>query len=186
MKKLFQYGLNHQLLLLSLCQYFAVARLTPASYWHIFVASSFLSVGKYLKFLSIYKNSKIQVGNSSAGIIESASIPIPVVNVGIRQLGREINENVIFCDTNIDSIDNSIKQALSEEFCKKVKEIKNIYGDGKSSFHAYEIIKNTDFQQFLYKTNGSDPSIQRGDNWITGQCKNPFPFYLLTVDSTGI
>lgn len=100
-------------------------------------------------FISIYKNSILQVGNSSAGIIESASIPIPVVNVGLRQVGRLFNDNIVFCDTEIVNIKKAIEKALDMGL---LKNIKNIYGDGKSSKRAYEIMKSKNFNHLLYKT----------------------------------
>jgi len=107
-------------------------------------------------FLSIYKNIIFLIGNSSSGIMESASIPVPVINVGLRQTGRLANDNVIFCNTDIASIDNAIKKAISDEFKKKVSQIKNIYGDGKGSERAYKIIKKiikgNYLQRLLYKT----------------------------------
>jgi UDP-hydrolysing UDP-N-acetyl-D-glucosamine 2-epimerase len=102
-------------------------------------------------FLSIFKKCRIMVGNSSAGIIEAASIPIPVVNVGKRQMGRTANENVIFSDSGFDAINSSIEKALSPEFMETVRNVKNIYGDGKSAQKAYDLIKHTDFRKMLYK-----------------------------------
>lgn len=103
-------------------------------------------------FLSIYKQSILQVGNSSAGIVESASVPLPVVNVGLRQLGRLSSGNVIYCGTGSNEIEKSIKSILTKEFLSKLKNIKNIYGDGKSSEKAYNIIKNFDFSSMILKT----------------------------------
>ncbi|MBF0311601.1 MAG: UDP-N-acetylglucosamine 2-epimerase (hydrolyzing), partial [Magnetococcales bacterium] len=51
-------------------------------------------------FLSIYKNSRFIIGNSSSGVIEAASVPIPAINVGQRQRGRLAGENVVFCGTS--------------------------------------------------------------------------------------
>ena len=106
-------------------------------------------------FLSIYKNGMFLIGNSSSGITEAASIPIPVINVGLRQRGRLCNQNVIFCDTDIVSINNEINKVISDDFRKKISHIKNIYGDGKSSEKAYKIIKkiiNGNYlQKLLYK-----------------------------------
>ena len=102
-------------------------------------------------FLSIFKNSMILTGNSSAGILEAPSIPIPVVNVGMRQRGRIANDNIIFCESDYDSINRAIKKALSSEFLSIVKKVKNIYGDGKSAQRAYELIKKMDFRKMLYK-----------------------------------
>jgi len=95
------------------------------------------------------------IGNSSSGVMEAASIPIPVINVGLRQRERLCNQNVIFCDTDIVSINNAINKAISDEFRKKISYIKNIYGDGKSSEKAYKIIKKiikgNYLQKLLYK-----------------------------------
>lgn len=102
-------------------------------------------------FISMYKNASIQVGNSSAGIIESASIPIPVVNVGLRQLGRVANKNVVFCKSTEEGISNAIEKVLSKSFKKSIENITNIYGDGNSVEKAYNYLKNIDFSKYIYK-----------------------------------
>lgn len=102
-------------------------------------------------FLSIYKKALFIIGNSSSGIVESASIPIPAINVGQRQKGRFCANNVVFCGTGKEEIVSAIKQATSFEFLKSIKNIKNPYGDGKSAEQAYRIIKNLNFCQFTYK-----------------------------------
>jgi len=103
-------------------------------------------------FLSIYKNSIFQIGNSSSGMIESASIPIPVVNVGERQKGRGQSGNAIFCGTEVDQIKKAVERATSNEFFEKIKNIKNIYGDGKSAQRGLKILKDLKFDDMLYKT----------------------------------
>ena len=102
-------------------------------------------------FVNIYRNSLFIIGNSSSGIVESASIPIPAINVGYRQRGRKANENVIFSGINKEEILQSIDVALSEDFRKKIKDIKNIYGDGCSAKRAYDLIKTLDFKKFVFK-----------------------------------
>ena len=47
------------------------------------------------EFISLLKNTKCLVGNSSAGIKECSYLGIPVVNVGSRQQGRLRASNVI-------------------------------------------------------------------------------------------
>ena len=103
-------------------------------------------------FLSLYKNANIQVGNSSAGIVEAASIPVPVVNVGKRQTSRAAGQNVIFSGTSKEEIKTAIDRALSPSFIKSIQGIQNIYGDGKSTQRAFRIIKEVDLSEFLYKT----------------------------------
>ncbi len=102
-------------------------------------------------FLSIYKNSEFIIGNSSSGILESASIPIPAINVGYRQTGRQSNENVLFIEGRVDLIKKAIDKVLSADFKEKIKYIDNIYGNGESSKNAYQIIKNNDFKNLIFK-----------------------------------
>ena len=103
-------------------------------------------------FLSIYKNSIFQIGNSSSGIIESASIPIPVVNVGERQKGRVQNGNVIFCGIEIEQILVATKKVISKPFNNSIKNIENLYGDGNSVQRVMKIFKKLEFYDMLYKT----------------------------------
>ncbi len=102
-------------------------------------------------FLSIFKQSSFIIGNSSAGIYEAASIPIPSINVGSRQKDRMAGSNVIFCDTTIKSISKSIETVTDEAFLKNIKNIKNIYGDGKSAKRAYNLLKSIDFNKLIDK-----------------------------------
>ena len=103
-------------------------------------------------FLSIYKNSIFQIGNSSSGIIESASISIPVVNVGERQKGRVQNGNVIFCGIEIEQILVATKKAISKPFNNSIKNIENLYGDCNSVQRVMKIFKKLEFYDMLYKT----------------------------------
>ncbi len=102
-------------------------------------------------FLSIYKRSRFLIGNSSSGIYEAASVPMPVVNVGLRQVGRRANENVIFCGTEPEDIARAVSQATSDSFLGRVRMIRNLYGDGQSTQRAHEILVSTDFRRWLYK-----------------------------------
>ncbi|CAD7288717.1 UDP-N-acetylglucosamine 2-epimerase [Campylobacter suis] len=104
-------------------------------------------------FVSIYKHSKLIIGNSSSGVLgEAASIGIPTVNVGFRQLGRLSDKSVIFCKSGFDDIKNALELALSDEFLTSIKGQKSMYGDGNAAKRAYEIIKNTDFKSKILKT----------------------------------
>ena len=102
-------------------------------------------------FLSIYKNAEFIIGNSSSGILESASIPIPAINVGFRQKGRRANNNVLFVDKQKSNIKKGIEKIFSKKFQNKYKSAKNTYGDGKSSLKAYKLIKNINFRKLVYK-----------------------------------
>jgi len=103
-------------------------------------------------FLNIYKQSLFIIGNSSSGILEAASIPIPAVNVGLRQISRKSGRNVLFCSGNSTQINKAITKVMQPAFRRRVKRIRNFYGDGKSSGRAYAIIKKYDFKKFVLKT----------------------------------
>lgn len=102
-------------------------------------------------FINIYRNAIFQIGNSSSGVCEAASIPIPVINVGTRQKNRGNTENILFVDKIKEQLNTAIDTAMSEQYRVKLKNVKNIYGDGKSSKRAYKIIKNIDFSKMLLK-----------------------------------
>lgn len=103
-------------------------------------------------FLSLYKHARFIIGNSSSGILEAASIPLPAINVGLRQRGRLAGENVLFCDPDRGAITESISRALQPSFRKSVSRMTNLYGDGYSVEKAYRYIKGTDFASMLFKT----------------------------------
>lgn len=86
------------------------------------------------EYLSLLHHSDVLVGNSSSGMIETPSIGIPVVNIGLRNRGREHGQNILFVDINKKNIIKAINKALfNSDFIKKSKRGKNPYGDGNSS-----------------------------------------------------
>ena len=94
-------------------------------------------------YLEIMMNSKSIIGNSSSGIIESASFKLPAINIGRRQNNRLKGNNVI----NVPKVSEkeilkAIKMIDSKNFLKKISKIKNLYGDGKSSERIVSILKN--------------------------------------------
>jgi UDP-N-acetylglucosamine 2-epimerase (non-hydrolysing)/GDP/UDP-N,N'-diacetylbacillosamine 2-epimerase (hydrolysing) len=103
-------------------------------------------------FVNLYRHAAFQIGNSSCGLVEAASIPIGVVNVGRRMEGKKSSGNVIFVDGQLKNIEKAIGRVTSHSFYEaRVKGIKNIYGDGRSSIRALSILKNLplkDFAQF--------------------------------------
>lgn len=70
------------------------------------------------------------VGNSSSGIIEAASLHLPVVNIGTRQEGRMRSGNVIDVATTQEAIVAGLRQATSPDFRRYVQGVQNVYGSG--------------------------------------------------------
>jgi len=93
------------------------------------------------EYLSLMKIASVMVGNSSSGIIEAPSFGLPVVNIGIRQRGRQRGDNVINVGYNRKKIKMAIENAIRDEkFLEKVKKCKNPYGDGKTSERIVKIL----------------------------------------------
>lgn len=92
------------------------------AYW----VESFGARGYY----SAMRHARCMVGNSSSGIIEAASLGLPVVNIGSRQEGREQSENTINASDNGKEIAAALSRALSDEFQNTAKAAPNIYGAG--------------------------------------------------------
>lgn len=65
-------------------------------------------------FLSLLKNTKVLVGNSSAGVKECSYLGIPVVMTGTRQNKRLRAENVIEVSHNKDEIKNAIVSQIKK------------------------------------------------------------------------
>ena len=80
------------------------------------------------------------VGNSSSGIMEAASFALPVVNVGIRQRGRERARNVLDAEAAAASILDRVGVALSEEFRRSLRGMENPYGDGRAAERIVSVL----------------------------------------------
>ncbi len=106
-------------------------------------AVSFASLGRE-KYFSTLQFVDVVAGNSSSGIIEAPSFGIPTVNVGSRQRGRIKAESVIDADGSFELITAAFKKALTDEFKRHCKSIKNPYGDSNSAGKIVKIIKRTD------------------------------------------
>lgn len=79
----------------------------------------------YLKALA---GADALVGNSSSGIVESASLGTPCLNLGSRQNGRLRNVNVVDCFTfTSQAIGAALQQALALR-----GPFRNFYGDGRT------------------------------------------------------
>ena len=104
-------------------------------------------------YFSMLNYASVMVGNSSSGIIESASFDIPVVNIGDRQRGRIHSFNVIDVDYNQNQIVKTIKKVMNSEFSKKLKGMKNPYGDGTASKKIIDKIIKTPINKKLIMKN---------------------------------
>jgi UDP-hydrolysing UDP-N-acetyl-D-glucosamine 2-epimerase len=92
------------------------------------------------------------IGNSSAGVMETASFKIPFVNIGIRQEGRLRADNVIDVDHSEDQIIEAIQTAVNDKkFREKVNNCVSPYGDGKASEKIVSVLQNIEINENLIK-----------------------------------
>jgi UDP-N-acetylglucosamine 2-epimerase len=82
----------------------------------------------------------VLLGNSSSGIMESASFALPTVNLGFRQQGRERARNVVDAAPDMASILAAIARARSVEFRGRLKGMTNPYGEGFASEKIVEVL----------------------------------------------
>lgn len=93
----------------------------------------------------------LMLGNSSAGIIEAASLGLPVVNVGSRQNERERSGNVL----DVPAVcSREIAAALERALALGRGPYQNVYGDGRASERILELLATFAFDaSILQKTN---------------------------------
>lgn len=104
-----------------------------------------------LRYLSAMKLCGVVIGNSSSALVEAPYLKKPVVNIGNRQKGRLMADNIICCSNDTNDILKSIKKALSKEFNDKVKNTKSLYGDGETSDGIVEVLRNIEINDKLMK-----------------------------------
>jgi len=92
-------------------------------------------------YFSLMKVATAMVGNSSSGIIEAASLKLPVVNIGLRQGGRVRGRNVIDTGDSSREISRGIERALSPMFRKSLTGLTNLYGDGHAAEKILRVLK---------------------------------------------
>lgn len=112
---------------------------------HIFVNLDAVS------YWSLLGEANVLVGNSSSGIMEAASFALPVVNVGIRQQGRERARNVIDVPAETNTIRAAIARALSAGFRESLAGMANPYGEGAASATIARVLTTVSLQGLLMK-----------------------------------
>ena len=89
-------------------------------------------------YLSLLKNCKFIIGNSSSGIIEAPYYGVPTINIGNRQKNRANLKSIINCDYGYDSIIKIIKKFSTSKRFKS----SYFFGTGKSNYKVIKILKS--------------------------------------------
>jgi UDP-hydrolysing UDP-N-acetyl-D-glucosamine 2-epimerase len=91
------------------------------------------------------------IGNSSSGIMEAASFALPVVNVGMRQHGRERARNVIDAPAETHVIRNAIEAVLDPGFRSGLLGMENRYGNGTAAHTIAQVLATIRMEGLLIK-----------------------------------
>ena len=93
-----------------------------------------------LRYWALLREAQAMVGNSSSGIMETASFALPTVNVGLRQKGRLRPRNVLDAPAQADAIADAISTARSEAFRHSLAGMTNPYGEGTAAERIVEVL----------------------------------------------
>ena len=91
-------------------------------------------------YWSLLRCVDLMLGNSSSGIMETASFALPNVNVGLRQKGRERARNVLDAQPDAAAILARIAEARSPAFRASLEGMANPYGDGHAAERIIEVL----------------------------------------------
>jgi UDP-hydrolysing UDP-N-acetyl-D-glucosamine 2-epimerase len=113
-----------------------------------------------VEYWSLLRHASLLVGNSSSGIMESASFALPTVNVGMRQRGREHGKNVLHAEPSAPSILEELRRADTRSFRESLSGMENPYGDGRAAERIVAVLTTLpDRDRLLLKQNlGVQPS----------------------------
>ncbi len=93
-----------------------------------------------IEYWSLLRAVDLLVGNSSSGIMESASFALPSVNVGFRQQGREHAENVLDAQPIAASILECMRKADTRSFRESLSGMTNPYGNGHAAERIAQVL----------------------------------------------
>jgi UDP-N-acetylglucosamine 2-epimerase (non-hydrolysing)/GDP/UDP-N,N'-diacetylbacillosamine 2-epimerase (hydrolysing) len=113
-------------------------------------AHVFVNLGA-VTYWSLLQYAGLLLGNSSSGIMEAASFALPVVNVGLRQYGRERAPNVLDAEPNVASILEKVETARSAAFRDPLCGMANPYGDGHASEQILKVLTSVSLENLLRK-----------------------------------
>ena len=102
-------------------------------------------------YLSVLGQVDCVVGNSSSAIIEAPSLGVGVVNVGIRQAGREMSESVVTCGSFCRDIVKALDKVLSDDFRSSLTYSKNIYEGDRTSQKITNVLESVPLDGIVQK-----------------------------------
>ena len=100
-------------------------------------------------YWSLLAHSRMLVGNSSSGIMETPALGLPTVNIGFRQQGRERSINIIDTPAQAGSIHSAMMRARSQAFRETLADMQNPYGDGHAGERIAQLLADAPPREIL-------------------------------------
>jgi len=100
-------------------------------------------------YWSLLREADLFLGNSSSGIMETPSLALPVVNIGLRQQGRERAKNIVDAAPQAADILAAVDIARSEAFRASLVGMTNPYGEGRAAEKIVEVLTTVPLTQDL-------------------------------------
>lgn len=97
------------------------------------------------RYLSAMQCAALVVGNSSSGVVETPTFGVPTVNIGSRQAGRIICQNVLCCAAAAPAIETALRRALTPEFSAVAHTAQSPYNGGDTSGKICRVLAQFDF-----------------------------------------
>ncbi|MCH2133670.1 MAG: UDP-N-acetylglucosamine 2-epimerase [Phycisphaerales bacterium] len=94
----------------------------------------------HLVYWALLREAAALAGNSSSGIMETASLALPTLNVGIRQQGRTRAANVMDVPADERAITAGLEEVLSPGFRSSLEGLVNPYGDGHAAERIVDVL----------------------------------------------
>src|SRR5260370_18565454 len=120
---------------------------------HVFVNLDVLTYWSLLRQVDVF------LGNSSSGIMETPSLALPTVNVGMRQQGRERARKILDATPAVPASLRALRTATSSAFRESLCGMSNPYGDGFASGKIVQVLTTVPLtQELLMKRHASSPA----------------------------
>ena len=97
------------------------------------------------RYLSAMEYAALVAGNSSSGVVETPTFRVPTVNIGSRQAGRIICQNVLCCAAAAPAIEAALRRALTPEFSAVAHAAQSPYNGGDTSGKICRVLAQFDF-----------------------------------------
>jgi len=93
----------------------------------------------------------LMLGNSSSGIMETPSLCLPTVNVGLRQEGRERARNIVDAPPDRRKIREAVRRVREPGFREGLAGMDNPYGDGRAAERIRGILAEAPLGEPLFR-----------------------------------